>query len=65
VVSLPYQPACPQPPDPLPRPPLPSTPQVGQQLKEALELPPQIKISYGVFEDKLKKGGKAPDRYSV
>ena len=39
--------------------------QVGQQLKEALELPPQVKISYSVFEDKLKKGGKAPDRYAI
>jgi hypothetical protein len=38
---------------------------VGSQLKEALEMPPSVKISYGVFEDKLKKGGKAPDRYSV
>jgi hypothetical protein len=38
-------------------------PQIGTQLREALDLPPGVKISYSVFEDKLKKG-KAPDRYS-
>jgi hypothetical protein len=38
---------------------------IGKQLKQVLDLGPDMKIGFGVFQEKLQSSGKGRDKYSV